>query len=124
MPVERCAAKDGRHAVPNKYEFGYASQFHLKDKPTKDMVVSVLRKHKEIANIIPVDAVEAYSVVISDQLCTSLWDFLQSKGLRGCVIENVIGADTPHHDIQIRKTISFEALNLLVNDWKHAYVNS
>ena len=86
--------------------------------------MSESRKHKEVANIIPVDAVEAYSVVISARLCASLWGFLQSKGLQGCVIENVIRADAPHHDIQIRKTISFERLTLLVNDWKHAYVNS
>jgi hypothetical protein len=86
--------------------------------------VSVLRKQAEVASIIPVDAVEAYSVVIRARLCTSLWDFLQSKGLQGCVIENAVGGDDPHYDIQVRKTISFDALHLLLKEWKHTYVNS
>jgi hypothetical protein len=82
-----------------------------------------VRKQKEIADIFPVDAIEAYSVIVREKLAQSLFDFFTSRGLRGRIEENAIGGDDPHHDIQIQKTIGFKEFVRLLNEWKESYVN-
>jgi hypothetical protein len=82
-----------------------------------------LRKRKEVADIFAVDATDAYSVIVPDKLCQSLFKFFTSRGLRGRIEVNAIGAANPHHDIQIRRTIAFEEFVRLLNEWKESYVN-
>jgi hypothetical protein len=82
-----------------------------------------VRKQKEVTEIIAVEAIEAYSVIIRDKLAQLLFDFFRSKGLSGQVVENAIGGDDPHHDIQIQKTIGFKEFVRLLNEWKEGYVN-
>jgi hypothetical protein len=81
------------------------------------------RRQRDVADIFPIEAIEAFSVIISVRLCRSLWDFLLAKGLQGRVEENAIGGDDPQHDIQIQKTIPFREFNRLVNEWKEHYIN-
>jgi hypothetical protein len=77
-----------------------------------------LRKRKEVAYISPVEAIEAFSVLANSKHYQSLADFFRSKGLRVNIEENAIGGDDPQHDIQIEKTISFDELNRLIDEWK------
>ena len=81
------------------------------------------RRQRDVADIFAIDAVEAYSVILSDRLYRSLWDFLVSRGLQGRIEMNAIGGDDPQHDIQIQKTIPFREFNRLVSEWKESYIN-
>jgi hypothetical protein len=81
------------------------------------------RRQRDVADIFAIDAIEGYSVILSDRLYRSLWDFLMSKGLQGRIEMNAIGGDEPQHDIQIQKTIPFREFNRLVNEWKESYIN-
>ncbi len=82
-----------------------------------------VRKRNEVADIVAVDAIDAYSVIVGDKLCQSLFEFFTSRGLRGRIEMNAIGGADPHHDIQIQKTIAFRDLGRLLNEWKESYVN-
>ena len=82
------------------------------------------RRQRDVTDIFAIDAINAYSVIISERLYPSLWAFLMSKGLHGRTEFNAIDGDEPQHDIQIKKTIPFREFNRLVNEWKESYINS
>ena len=82
-----------------------------------------LVKQKEIANISAIEAVEAYSVIVSDKLSLPLFEFFSSRGLQGRIEPNVIEGTAPQHDIQIQKSIEFKDFFRLLNEWKESYVN-
>jgi len=82
------------------------------------------RRQRDVADIFAIEAIEAYSIIVSEQMVQPLWHFFESKGLRGRIVRNAITGDNPQHDIQIEKTISFREFNRLVNEWKERYINS
>jgi hypothetical protein len=81
------------------------------------------KKLKDVADIFPIDEGQAYSVLLSEKLHLSLWDFLKSKGLQGRIEVNAGAGDESQRDIQIQKTIPFKEFNRLINEWKAGYVN-
>ena len=80
-----------------------------------------LRRRKELDYIIPVDAVEAYSILVNSKHYRPLVAFLESKRLIVNVVENAIGGDDPQHDLQVRKTIGSQAFRSVLNEWKSQY---
>ncbi|HMO85611.1 MAG TPA: hypothetical protein PKC18_11905 [Lacipirellulaceae bacterium] len=85
---------------------------------------SNVRKRKQVDDLFPIEAVEAYSVVVRESVSAELFSFLTSRGLRGSVDRGVIGGNDPHDAIIISKESgSFEDLTHLVNEWKEKYVN-
>jgi hypothetical protein len=85
---------------------------------------SNIRKQREVADIVAVDATDAYSIFVREKFCESLFKFFTDKGLRGRIEENAIGGDDPHNEIQVDKTIDFKNFVCLLNEWKESYINT
>lgn len=91
---------------------------------TQQLLGPSMRKKREVGYIAPVDAIEAYSILVKQKHAKPLTEFLRSKGLRIHVEENAIGGDEPEDDLQVRKDTSFDELNRLVDEWKNLYQQS
>ena len=112
----------GRHLYMVRYELGKGNWYstevstdeieNIEYKPTNS------RKKREVEYIIPVEAVEAHSLLVKPEHAQSLANFLREQSVRFTEDRDASQAEI---NFLIDKSTSWQEFVALLNEWKRQY---
>lgn len=114
--------KGGRHLYLVRYEAGkgnwYSTELPADEIEDVESKPVNLRKRREVEYIIPVEAVEAYSLFARPEHAQTLAAFLRSQGVRFTEDPDAIKGEV---NFLIDKSTPWEEFVALLNEWKRQY---
>ncbi len=114
--------RGGRHLYLVRYEVGkgnwYSTEVPADEFEDVEYKAVNLRRRREVEYIIPVEAVEAYSLFARPEHARPLADFLRSQGVRLTEEPDAIQGEI---NFLIDKNIPWEEFVALLNEWKRQY---
>jgi len=117
--------REGRHLYSVRYEVGkgnwYATEIPSDEIENIEYRRGSLRKKREVEYIVPVEAVEAYSLFAKPQHAQPLADYLRSQGVHFTEDPEAIQGEI---NFLIDKSTPWEEFVALLNEWKQLYAEA